>query len=52
MSGIQAALEHRQLNGKLQAARCSGDPARVERAFEALLEFVDWRYSPSTVGER
>jgi hypothetical protein len=32
MSGIQAALEYRQLHTELEAARRSGDVARMERA--------------------
>ena len=46
MSGIQAALEFRQLHAELEAARRSGDVARMERASKALLEFVGQRCSP------
>lgn len=46
MSGIQAAFEYRQLYAELEAARRSGDVARIERASKALLESWYQRCSP------
>ena len=47
MNPTEAAVEHLRLQRELAAARKSGDSERVERARNALLQFVERRYDNS-----